>query len=71
MPSILLEHIGLDATGSNGVAGDTSGSAVGSERATETFVGGFGGTVERMVGDGKAGGDGRHEDDTATLCIRV
>ena len=67
MPGILLEHVGLDSTRSDAVGGDTLGATIGSEGSAETLIGGLGGGVQGVVGDGEAGGDGGHEDDATTL----
>ena len=57
VPGVLFKHLSLDATGSNTVASDTLRATISSERSAETFVGGFGGGVECVVGDRHAGSD--------------
>src|SRR5205085_1571192 len=68
VPAVLIEHVGLDAAGGDGVASDALAAAVDGKGSCETLDGGFGTRIERMVGyAGHLRGDGRSEDDAAPL----
>ena len=45
MPCVLVEHVGLDTTGGNGVGGDTFWATIGGEGSSETFDGRLGTSI--------------------------
>lgn len=66
VPRVGVEHVGLDAAGGDGVAGDVLLAAVDGEGAGEALDGSLGAGVEGVVGDaGHLGGNGRGQDDAA------
>lgn len=58
MPSILSEHVGLDAAGGDGVGSDAFGTTIGSKRAGETLDRGLGSSIQSVVRDAQAGRNG-------------
>lgn len=67
VPCVLVEHVGLDTTGGDGVGSDTLGATISGEGTSESLDGGLGSSVQSVVGNRHAGSNGRHEDDTAAL----
>lgn len=68
MPCILVEHVGFDATGCDGVDGHALLAAVNGESAREALDGGLGASVQSVVGDtADAGGDGGGHDQAAAV----
>jgi hypothetical protein len=67
-PSVLGEHVTLDATRGNTVDGDTARAKVGSESLDHTNDSHLGSVVKSVVADAKeASGDGRHEDQASVV----
>ncbi len=63
VPAVLIEHVSLDAAGSEGVAGDALAAAVDGKCARKALDGGLGARVQRVIGDtAHLGSDGRGED---------
>lgn len=68
VPCVLGEHVGFDTTRRDGIASDSSWSAIGGEGSCQTFSGRLGCAVQGMVRHTQTGSDGRHEDDTTAIC---
>ena len=70
MPSVCVEHVRFDATGSNRIDRDALGTGVCRERPSETLDGCLGSRIQSMVFDaGHVRSNGRHEDYTAPVCV--
>jgi len=68
VPSVLREHVGLDATRRNTVDGDAPRTEVGSKGLDHANDGHLGGIVQAMILDAKqAGSNGAHEDQTPVV----